>query len=223
MKSLIKLKTAGVDTLLGETQIQSLTQGIQNQKAIEQLTKIQSGIAEIEQELKEESYDDVLNSIRYNVRIAERQLNLLKVENIISSETMEEKIGIVQGELIGIGLANALKKEQIKLTEEQTKQTVASVSQAWKSLSIQEKNMLINLANSETMKKNAQTNVREFIERARDNQFGNQIQKESLEFLTQKRSPAIPLMKTFPLVAPYNATFPIILFSLALKVELLSG
>ena len=33
------------------------------------------------------------------------------------------------------------------------------------------------------------------------------------EFLTQKRSPATPLIKALPLVAPYRATLPMIIFS----------
>ena len=33
------------------------------------------------------------------------------------------------------------------------------------------------------------------------------------ELRTQKRSPATPLIKAFPLVAPYKATFPMMMFS----------
>ena len=50
-------KTKGVDTKLGETQIENLTQGIENQKAIQELTKIQSRISNLELNLKEESFE----------------------------------------------------------------------------------------------------------------------------------------------------------------------
>ena len=43
------------------------------------------------------------------------------------------------------------------------------------------------------------------------------------ELRTQKRSPAIPRIKAFPLVAPYKATLPMITFSSALNGELTGG
>ena len=173
-------KISGVDTRLGETQIESLTQGVQNAKAVEALTKVQTGIAEIEQDLKIDSYEDVLNTIKYQARAAEKQLQLLTNEKDISDATKQAKIDTVQAELIGLGLANELKKLGIQLTEEQIKKTRADVAQGWKSLNIQERNAAINMLNSEIAQQNANTNMREFLEQARNNRFGNQIAKEAL-------------------------------------------
>ncbi|SJT73456.1 Uncharacterised protein [Clostridioides difficile] len=43
------------------------------------------------------------------------------------------------------------------------------------------------------------------------------------EFLTQNLSPAIPFINTLPDVAPYKATFPISIFSSAMKVDFFDG
>ena len=39
------------------------------------------------------------------------------------------------------------------------------------------------------------------------------------EFLTQNRSPAIPFIYASPLVAPYRATFPVMIFKFDLNVD----
>ena len=39
------------------------------------------------------------------------------------------------------------------------------------------------------------------------------------EFLTQNRSPAIPFIYASPLVAPYKATFPVMIFKFDLNVD----
>ncbi len=43
------------------------------------------------------------------------------------------------------------------------------------------------------------------------------------EFRTAKRSPAFPLIKTSPDVAPYKATFPTIIFSSGIKPASFDG
>ena len=43
------------------------------------------------------------------------------------------------------------------------------------------------------------------------------------EFLTQKRSPATPFIYALPLVAPYKATLPIMIFSSCLNLDSLGG
>lgn len=174
-------KIAGVDTAEAEKRIESLTQGIENQKAVERLNQIQGNIAEIEEMIKEEGYESILSTIKYTARISEKQLEALELNNEITRETKENKIAIVEGELIGLNVTNELKKSQIKLTEEQTKQTIASVSQGWKKLTIEERNSLTNLANSQIAQENANTNLMDFAERARNNQFGNKIAQEALD------------------------------------------
>lgn len=174
-------KIAGVDTTEAETRVQSLTQGIQNQQAVERLNKIQANIAEIEQDMKGDSYEDVLSGIRYAAKKAEQELGIVKNEKTMSDELLDEKIAIVQGELLGLGLSNEIKKMGIKQTEQQIKASVAQVAQGWKGLDIQARNAITNMMNSETARKNANTSVREYIESVRKTDYNYEVQKGMLE------------------------------------------
>lgn len=174
-------KKSGVDTKLGETQIQNLMTGIQTEKAKQTMMNVQTRIAEIEADIKTESYEDSLDTIKYTVRKMMAEIEGLEIGNEINEATKAEKISIIQGELIGLGLSNEMKKLGMKLTEEQIKATTASVSQGWKSLDIQQQNAITNMANSQIAHTNANTNIMEYIEKARNNQFGNQIAQGALD------------------------------------------
>ena len=128
-------KLKGVDTQEAQTRIASLTQGISNQKAVQALTQVQTRIQSIEAELKTETYEDVKSTINYTARKTLSELMILQSQESVAQATIDEKVAIIESELIGLGLANELKKSQIELTEEQTKKTVADVAQGWKQLS----------------------------------------------------------------------------------------
>lgn len=174
-------KIKGVDTEEAQTRIASLTQGIQNQKAAERLTKIQGNIAEIEELIQTGSYEDVISTIHYTARQAHQTLGILTNEREISDATKDEKVHLVEGELIGLGLANELKRAGIALTEEQTKKVTADVAQGWKALSIQDRNAIANMMNSETAKQNARTNVREYLESVRRTDYDYEVRRGMLE------------------------------------------
>ena len=174
-------KIGGVDTEEAETRIKSLTQGIENQKAVQQLTQIETDIAEIEKNMKDDSYEDTLASIRIAAKVAERNFQLMSNELKISDETLNAKIAIVQGELIGIGIENRLKEAQIKKTDQEIKASIASISQGWRSLSIQDRNAITNMLNAETARTNAQTNVREFLESVRKTDYDYEVKRGILE------------------------------------------
>jgi len=57
----------------------------------------------------------------------------------------------------------------------------ASIAQGWKGLSIKERNAVAQMMQSEAAQRNANTNVREFLEKARNNAFGNEIAAEALQ------------------------------------------
>jgi hypothetical protein len=164
-------KISGIDTEEAQTRIQSLTQGIKNQKAAERLTRIQGNIGEIEEDIKAGSYEDVLSTIKYTAGQAEKTLGIMSNDKEISDKTKRNKIDIVEGELIGLGIANELKRAQTDLTNEQIKKTVADVSQGWKALSISDKNAIANLLQAKTGAKNADTNVRQYLENVRQGDY----------------------------------------------------
>ena len=110
-------KTKGVDTAEAETRILSLAQGIKNQKAQQRLTRIQGNLAEIEEDIKLGSYEDVLSTIKHTAGQAEKTLGIMSNDKEISDATKQDKIDLVEGELIGLGIANELKRAQTDLTE----------------------------------------------------------------------------------------------------------
>ena len=63
-------KLAGVDTEVGKAQITNLLQGVDNQKAQEVLTQVQTRIANVEANIKEMSID---SSVRYLKGLADYQ------------------------------------------------------------------------------------------------------------------------------------------------------
>lgn len=144
-------KRGGVDTELGKTQIASLTQGIENQKAIEVLTKIQGRIASIDEWVKGKTQQDQVELITWKAGQALEELSILHRQNLIDNQTMDDKVSIVKTELAQKALQNALIKattitekgkpalqqESIKVNEQQIKTMIQQGIQRWKDLEIQ--------------------------------------------------------------------------------------
>lgn len=127
--------TSGVDTQLKETQIQSLTQGIDNQKAQQKLTEIQADIAEYEKEIKGETLQASIKMMKYQTNKALQELNILENEAFINENTRAEKMGIIQEELAGIVARNELTRAQTTQTKEQTDQLAKQIALEYSKLS----------------------------------------------------------------------------------------
>lgn len=120
-------KIEGVDTELGKTQIASLTQGIENAKAQEALTRVQTAIGGLDAKLKELSMDDALDLIAHTARKADAEANIAFNEAYVSGETRETKVQIMRAELVGTTLRNILTKAQTQATNAQTAATRKSI------------------------------------------------------------------------------------------------
>lgn len=120
-------KIGGVDTDLGKTQIASLTQGIENAKAQEALTRVQTSIGELDMKLKDLSMDDALDLIAHTARKADSEANIAFNEAYVSGETRDTKVNIMRAELIGTTLRNILTKAQTQATNAQTEATKKSI------------------------------------------------------------------------------------------------
>lgn len=175
-------KTKGVDTKLGETQIESLTQGIENQKAVEELTKIQSRLSNLELNLKEDSYTDTLENIRYTAYKIEEEFRNIRYERILSGETLATKIKIAEADLINKGLEGELMRTNKNLGEAKIKEISASISQKWKALSIEDRNAMTNYLNAKTNEFNADTSRRNHYEEVRSNDMGHNEKRGELMF-----------------------------------------
>lgn len=119
--------TAGVETDLKRTQITSLSQGIENAKAAAELTKADTYLRNLQGTFTAKSMDDNLDQIAWNVRQAERQVQLAEQEVYIGQNTINEKIDIIRKEAIGAGLRNILTKAQTGLTNAQTGKVASDI------------------------------------------------------------------------------------------------
>lgn len=140
-------KTAGVDTALAQSQINSLNQGVENQKAQKELTEIQTDIGRIEEYVKSKTQNAAVAIIMTELREATARMNIMENEKLISDETRDEKIKIIESELVGMGLRNILTKAGITKTEAEIKQIYANIDKisqelamGWQSLSLDERN-----------------------------------------------------------------------------------
>ena len=104
------IKIAGVDTQKAGVEIASLTQGINNQKAEEELTNV----------MKE------VNII--GMEEAKERIRALGYENKINSSVINEKIKIVQNEAVKGVLENALLKTQIVNLKQMTEESKARIN-----------------------------------------------------------------------------------------------
>lgn len=101
-----------------------------------ELAQVTTDIKKIEQNLLTDSYIDTLNKVEAESMKLTAEARKASIEGQIMHETEFVEIAKKEGELLGIGLANELKREGIKLNQAQTKAMIASISQKWTSLGI---------------------------------------------------------------------------------------
>ena len=129
---------------------------------------------EIEVSMKTDTYEATKTAIEAAAKRA-------AAEAEVADETKGNRIDIVEGELIGLTLANELKRAQTGVAEETIKKIIAEVKMGWKNLDIQAKNAAANMMNSEAAKRNADTNVREYLEHVRKTDYDYEIRRGALE------------------------------------------
>lgn len=121
-------KTAGVDTREAETRIVSLTQGVENQKAAEKLTKAETFLKNLQGTFEGASMEDRLDQVYWNTKQAMTNVQLAEQEAYLGSKTMNDKITIVRQEAIGAALRNMLTTAQTQLTKAQTGKVASDIA-----------------------------------------------------------------------------------------------
>lgn len=114
-------KAAGVDTKLANTQIESLTQGIKNQKAVEKLTEIQDSILRNELWEAYESQDDRIDTFKYEAKKKIGEARSAMANGEIDEKTINTKISLLKTELVARGLENVLTRAKTENTKADTK------------------------------------------------------------------------------------------------------
>lgn len=133
-------KESGVDTQLGQTQIASLTQGIQNQKAQQALTQAQTdltgaakaltqaqtglagaqtGLVTTQGKLAAGTLDKAIEKFGADTQTSIANAKLAMNEAKISDQTIQAKITILKQQAIGEGLENILRATDNTLKQTQ--------------------------------------------------------------------------------------------------------
>lgn len=128
------IKLGGVDTTKTETEIKSLSQGIDNAKAQEELTKVETEIRQIESHIKGSTQNAAIALIMQELRASWDRMEMIKNEHKISDATMNDKIKQVGAELAGIYARNELARAGTKLTAAQIQNISDQIAIAWESL-----------------------------------------------------------------------------------------
>lgn len=95
-------------------------------------------LRELQAELQTESYIDMRNKIAAETAKIISEARMSDTEATFQHETYAVKAELLDAELIGLNLANELKKVQKTLTEEQTESIIQNVKQRWKDLDLKE-------------------------------------------------------------------------------------
>lgn len=141
-------KTSGVDTEKTQVETKSLAQGIENQKAAEQLTQTQNRIAKIDEWIKGKSAEDAVEIIMWQSEKILNEVELLSRENIVNKATMNDRIDTIKQELaikvLTQGLIRAqtqtekgkpaLQKAEIEVLTEQATDIVRKGMQKWQEI-----------------------------------------------------------------------------------------
>ncbi|AXH73772.1 MAG: DNA pilot protein [Microviridae sp.] len=111
------------DTALKGTQIDSLTQGISNQQAVEALTKVQTDLANLQKTITTQSMDDQLEIIAQNANKAKGEAQSALVQGNLDMNTEKTKMGIIEQSYLQLLADTALKQSQ---TEGQNNQNIVT-------------------------------------------------------------------------------------------------
>ena len=145
----IKLKNAQAENIAAKTPqeadlmtstINSINQGINNQKAQEILTDAQAQTQRLTNSLQGETLDDQIATIRALSGQIQNEMQRAVRNNYMDQATMNDKIKTIQGAMIGQFLQNNLTQSQTSANKEQIQQMQNQIMQGWKQLDINKQN-----------------------------------------------------------------------------------
>lgn len=141
------------------TEISSLTQGIENQKAHEGLIKAQTEMQNIDNMVKEATTNNVINEIiaRTEKTVAEARQAMVQAD--VDESTIEDKIDTIQANAVSAALQNTLTRMDIKLTGEQARKIGAEIYNIYRQIDL-------GKYSNETDRMNATTNqLRQLVDK----------------------------------------------------------
>ena len=127
-------KLAGVDTEESRARTADLTQGVENKKAQEYLTKAQGYMQDMQNFEQGASQKDRLEQIGWATERAVNEVRQMRNETYVSNATVQDKIKQIRAQATGAVIENRAKETGITLTETQIDALKAKVMQDWESL-----------------------------------------------------------------------------------------
>lgn len=136
--------TGGYKAELAGAQTGSLVQGVENAKAQEALTRVQERIAEINEDVATNTFNDVVQKVMRERQILGQELERITRDNSISEATKQTKIRTASAELAEIIASAGLKdqmgeesKSRIEVNLQEIKKKIADIIQGYDRINVE--------------------------------------------------------------------------------------
>lgn len=124
-KADIPVKAATVPKITAETA--SITQGIQNQKAQETLTRLETELKDLQKRLQTSTFHDQEQQVHWQMEKTYKELEILRNEKLLSDEQFKDKVSLLRNQAVGQHLDNLLTQAQTN----HEKQLIENAKIAW--------------------------------------------------------------------------------------------
>lgn len=149
----INLKNAQAENIKAQTpkegglmqaQTDSLTQGIQNQKAQEALTKAQTDFQNLSNQITGKTIQDQIDTIVNTSNKIASEASSAMTQSDVDINTRDQKIAIMKAMAVGAFLQNNLTTANTNLTQEQVNKTINDIKQSIRTNDINAQNANTN-------------------------------------------------------------------------------
>ena len=128
----------GIEREEAGARIDSLTQGVSNMQTEQALTEIKTLMEGLNYQKESEVYDDRIKQIKNAAKMSNYELNIAKNDSSLSDETYNEKVKLVEQELIDKVLESKQIIANTNLTNEQNRRISQELAQGWESLTLED-------------------------------------------------------------------------------------
>lgn len=119
--------TEGAQTTATQAQAQNTQQNTLNQKATEEFTKTQTRIAQLDERLKGETLQDMIDIVDHEEQIAINRMDREARENVMSKATYDDRVSTIKADMFGAWIRNAMMKQGIAESKQQIEVMKANI------------------------------------------------------------------------------------------------
>lgn len=128
---------SGVNKDLKTAQIADITAGITNKNAQTKLIRVQDEIADLDLAVKHATFNETVQTAKFIMHQTNMAMRIAQNDEKISSNTIDERIKIVQTELAGALLQNMAIDQNIQMSKAQVHKIAQDILQGWEGLRLQ--------------------------------------------------------------------------------------